>query len=497
MKYRHIVILTFTYYCMFLCVSCSKDIDAPSLPSPVGVEVAAGTTLAADQLFGIWEGTTEVGTTNANHFEQSYRIEFQSVDDGTALFSHWYVDAATTTRDSVCNVEYTYLFDGSTIEFMATRRHAGAAAIKAVHTGNNQMELYTTNEGLTTRICTLERTRGPEPAVTGVDHTLPQAGQTVTITGRNLQFVDRLFLPTASGETEVTDFTATSKQIVFTLPQTNLAPGYIRCQATDSKVSTYTPAMFCRNCVFFHDFSTHGTAAPYTGTEFENTINITQSLFDKITVVSSDNLPEGHCLSVLRSQLSTMVCPDVMLCFFGNTPTAWPEDTSLDPSTGMLRFSFGDRMQYVIDHSDGLITATSKCKEVAVEMDIYVFSNGHPVWDTGFMSFRLDKDQSKSLTQSWFAQTAAWSYEAPVSFADGWKTFTIPLSAFAVTESDLYATVGSLATYLRANKKQSVIKLLNYQLDATHAAQALDTFQFCIADMRLVPYGIPKNTALE
>ena len=99
---------------MFFC-ACNSDIEIPTLPEPENVEVASGVTLAPDQLFGIWEGSAAVGTTNANHFEQSYRVEFQSVDDAEAIFSHWYVDASSATRDSVVNVEYSYAFDGATV----------------------------------------------------------------------------------------------------------------------------------------------------------------------------------------------------------------------------------------------------------------------------------------------------------------------------------------------------------------------------------------------
>lgn len=472
--------------------SCDSDIVIPALPEPEQATIEQGVTLSADKLFGIWEGSTEVGTDNTDHFEQQYRVEFQSVDDAEAIFSHWYTDASSVVRDSVCGLEYSYTFDGSTIEMIpsTTALANGATRIKAVHTGDNRMNLYSIRDQATTTLCQLVRTSDPEPSITGVDRTLPQPGETVTLRGRNLQFVDHLYLPTASGELEVTDFSASSRQIQFTVPQADLAPGHIRMAATGAHVNIYSPVMFCHNCVFFHNFSTQGTSAPYTGTEFENTINITQSLFDKVTTVASTNLPEGHALTLASK---TIVSPDTMLCYFGNAPVAWPVDGGLDPSTGMLRFSFGDRMQYVVDHSDGLVTAESKCKELAIEMDIYVYSDGEPVWNTGFISFRLDKDQGKSLTQSWFAQTAMWDIDHPTSFADGWLTFTIPMSAFKVTESETYATLGSLMNYLKKNKKQAIIKMLNYQLDAQHPAQALDSFQFCIANMRLVPYGIPAN----
>lgn len=487
---------------MTLLTSCSKDITAPSLPSPQGDVMPQGTELSADKLFGIWQGTTSSGLTNANHFEQTYKVEFQDINDAEAVLSHWFVDAETTICDSVSNLEYTYTLNGSTILLTPKPSAAqnGAVAIQGIYTGDDNMVLFTSQtqqgaaEDAITRICTITRTGDPQPTITAVDRTLPMQGETVTLTGRNLQFVDHLYLPTEHGEIQVKDFKASSKQIQFTMPQADVTAGYVRCQATGAHVSAYTPAMFCTECVFLHNFDTKGKKNPYTGTEFENTINITQSLFDKVTVVSSNDLPDGHCLTLPSTPV---ISPDTMLCFFGNTPVAWAVDNGLDPGTGMLRFSLGDRIQYVIDHSNGLITENTKCKDAAIEMDIYVATNGTPAWNTGFMSFRLDKDQSKSLTQSWFAQTAMWDMDSPMSFKEGWKTYTIPLSAFKVTESTTYATVGNLKNYLRQNKKQTVIKLVNYQLDATHPAQAVSSFQFCLANMRLVPYGIPANKEEE
>ena len=110
--------------------ACSKDIDAPSLPAPESSVIAHGVSLDAGKLFGIWEGAVEVGTTNTNHFEQSYRIEFQCVDDAEAIFSHWFIDATSTMRDSVCNLEYTYEFDGSTIEMTPKSTAQSAGAVK-------------------------------------------------------------------------------------------------------------------------------------------------------------------------------------------------------------------------------------------------------------------------------------------------------------------------------------------------------------------------------
>ena len=480
--------MTKRYPAITLCIlaamacGCGERTAIPELPTPESDEIAAGVTLDSSRLFGIWEGGTEVGVDNTNYFEQRFRIDFQSVDDGEALISHWYTDASSSTPDSLCNLPYTYTFDGKCVELtpMTAASSLGAVPVKGVHTGGENMALYIVKDALTSSLCTLSRTGDPEPAITGVNRTMPKAGETVTFTGRNLQFVDSIFLPVAGGETEVPAFTPGSRQISFTVPEADFAPGHVRFHSSGAHVDAWSPAMFATGCVFFHDFS---------DAEFTNTINITQSRMDKITVVHSASLPSGHCL-----EGKDVPNPETMLCFFGDVPVAWAVDGGLDPGTGMLRFSFGDCIARAIAGSGGALTEKSKCKEVAIEMDIYVQSDGEPEWNTGFMSFRLDKDQGKSLTQGWFGQTAMWDMDTPVSFTDGWQTYTIPLSAFKVTESEAYSTLGGLMSFLLKNKKQCIVKLLNYQLDERHPAQALDSFQFCIADMRLVPSGIPANT---
>lgn len=476
-----------------LWTSCSKDIEAPSLPTPESVTIAEGVTLDANQLFGVWEGASQVGETSVSHFAQSYKMEFQSVDDETAVFSHWYIDAITYKRDSVYNQEYTYKFDGKTIELTPTNaaKSQGAVAIKAVHVGNNVMELYTVNESVTTKMCTLSRTGDPEPAITGVDRTLPQVGEKVTITGRNLQFVDHLYLPTATGELEVTDFEQTSKQIQFIVPEGTYQAGSIRCQATGAHLSTYSPAyMFCYDAVYMHNFYEQGTKAPYKGTEFEYSIKVGNTTpRNTVSYLKSADLPAGHSL---LSADATVLHPDSLLSFFGDEPVAWQVDGTTDPSKGYLRFSTGDRFQYVLDNCGGILTAETPCADAAIQMDIYVYSDGNPEWSTGYFSYRMDKDYS-AINNEWAGNVAPWTQESPLSFADGWLTFTIPLSQFRVTHNDGYDTLGGLISWLKKGNKQTIIKLVNYQLDDSHPAHALTSFQFNLANIRLVPYKTPAN----
>ena len=490
---------TLTTCVSLLFISCSKDIDAPSLPATESATVVQGTDISADVIFGVWEGQRlQTGTSLVNSFSQKYRLDFQSVDDAEVLYSHWYYDGRTNDLDSVKDVAYTYAYSGTGADMTPTSK--GRSIMKAVHIGNNKMELYSIQGSTVAHVCTLERVSDPEPVVTGVDRTMPQVGERITVTGRNLQFVDHVFLPLAGGgEKEITDYTQSSKQIQFTLPDGDYAHGSIRCQSTGAHVSTYSPAyMFCDDCVFFHTFSTAGGTQPYwKGTEFENTIGINNGAGDMVknaTAYASTSIPAGHSLDG-----AAVKNPDYFLTFFkGDAPRAWAVDENSDVSgdkDNCLRFSTADCFQRVLDKCGGLLTENTACKDVAIQMDVYVYSDGKPEWKTGYLSWRLNKSNTRD--NSMVGNVAMWSKGNPVSFTDGWKTFTIPLSAFTVINETGWETLGGLIGNLKKQKEPvTIIKIMNYSL-SEYPAQALESFQFNIANVRLVPYKLPSNKKEE
>jgi len=474
--------------------SCSNDLDSPVLPQPSSFILPEAKTLDADVLFGVWGKTLAQGNTNSNYFTQRYEVSFQNVEDGEAVLSHWFTDATTEIADSIVNYEYTYEFDGKYLKMAPKPAYAilGADTIRGVSVGNERVLLYTEKGARIDSICTLARTADPAPSVTSVDHTLPMVGEKVTITGRNLQFVDHVYLPTQEGEKEITTFEKGSKEISFILPDGNYAPGSIRCQSTTSHLSCYSPAyMFRNDCVFFHTFSTNGTKAPYTGTEFEYSIKSMGTLMSGANNLTFDKLPKGHSL---LSADENVKHPDAFLSLFGKTPIAsWPVASKTDDKKGYLRFSSADRFQYVINHNAlNDVRPSTPCSQLALQMDIYVSTDGEPVWNTGYISYRLNKDQS-SLNSSMLANAAMWSEDTPISFAEGWKTFTIPLSDFAVTKSSSTSTLGGLIASLKGSNLQTLLTLVNYPLDELHPAKAVSNFQFNIANIRLVPYSIPTS----
>ena len=185
--------------------------------------------------------------------------------------------------------------------------------------------------------------------------------------------------------------------------------------------------------------------------------------------------------------------PDSLLSFFGEAPVDWPLATKTDDKKGYLRFSTADRFQHVLDNCAGGLTAMTPCADAAIQMDIYVMSDGRPEWSTGYLSWRLNKDQN-SLESSMLANVAMWEKGVPASFAGGWKTLTIPLTTFsAVTSNVAMSTLGGLISSLKSSNLQTILTLVNFPLDDMHPAQELDMFQFSIADVRLVPYKTPSN----
>lgn len=468
--------------------SCSDSVDVPELPSKPSIDIPAGVELDAQKLFGVWGAQQSSGNTASTYFEQRYEISFQSVEDGEAVISHWYVDGTTEIPDSIMNLEYSYTFDGRKVSLTpnSSALLKGAVPITAVHTGSDNMILYTQNGIYADSICTLNRIGDPLPSISYVDRTLPVAGQKVTVKGRNLQFVNQIFLPSANGdEIEIVDFEKGSKEISFILPEGNYGPGSLRARSESAHVSCFSPAyMFCTPCVFFHDFDEKGTSAPYTGTEFEYTINWGWgAIKSNVSICSSDNIPEGHSLYG-----KDIINPGRMLNMFGNLPKVWNVAENTNTFGGYLRFSGGDRFQWAVDNSNGIITPRTKCMDLAIQMDIYVVCDGEPEWSTGYLSYRINKNEF-GLGSSMAANVAMWDMYTPCRFDDGWKTFTIPMSEFPVVTAT--TTISDLIGTLKKSNHQTILTIVNYPLSELHPTKNLESFQFCIADIRLVPYSTP------
>lgn len=417
--------------------SCTQDDSLPDLPSTLTEALPTGTTLPADVLFGVWSGspvTTDASSPESS-FSQTYEVEFSTVDDAEAVLSHWYTNAESESADSTLSLSYTYTCTDTQIILKptTTASAAGASRMVGVYLGNETLDLYTgTSEGVS-RVARLTRIGNPRPVVTAVDYTLPAAGDVVTITGRNLQFVDRVYFPTLTDEGEETEVEAAdmvpgSKQITVTVPEATFRRGALRLEASTSVDDCYTPPyMFATDCIY-----------------------------------------------------------SAGVTLFGEEPVAVPVATGTDNKLGYLRItSSGEAFQQALDQCGGAYTRLTLTSQLAIQMDLYVETDGEPVWRSGYISYRLNKDQN-SLTSSMVANVALWDKETPCDFTSGWKTLTIPLSSFSATTSNPELTLGSLIQQLKSANLQTILTFINYPLDSLHPAVAMNAFKMQIANIRLV-----------
>ena len=460
-KYSYILILCVLLY------GCKDSIYAPELPQPQSAALPAAVDLDAARIAGLWK--TEPA-------DNRYTAEFTAVEDGEAIISHYFTNASTTMDDSIVGLNYRFTYSKGVLLMTPSAEAVtkGATTITAVHVGNEKLELFTSNRDHTNRIATLHRVSGPQPTIVSVSKTLPFAGETVIVTGRNLQNVDKVLLPAADGWKEATAVQATSKTVQFVVPAGDYVQGALRLDVTEDGSSVLSPAyMFATKGILMHSFS---------GSEFDYTISALGKTLDHAVALSATNLPASHPLYG-----TSVVSPDSMLSFFDNAPISWPVASGPDNKKGYLRFSTGDRLNTVlaryIGEADAPFNAQTKCADLAFQLDLFVVQDNQPQWKSGYLSYRLNKDRNKTGEAS-VANLAFWSAEQPMDFTSGWQTVTIPLSAFTMTNSQ---SLEQFINTLLTGNLQTIFTFVNYELDALHPVTEVSNCQFSIANLRLVP----------
>ncbi len=484
--------ITFVLCTLSLCTlfyGCTEKLNAPELPEVESDALPEAVTIDDETASGIWKFQDE---------ESNYIMELTEPAEGIAIISHTFINATSQMRDSVMNMEYRYTLENGvfTIEPTLASKRLGASSMKAVYIGEKKMELFVVRNEAYYRICTLTRKSGVIPFIASVNKTMPQVGETVIVNGRNLGNVSKVYLPVADGWKEITSPVITGTSITFTLPAGDYVQGSVRCVSDDAHVSVYSPAyMFAKAGVMMHSFNEYGTtkADHYAGTEFEYSISDMGQLRDNVRYFASANLPAGHSLAG-----SSVLSPDSMLSFFGETPIAWPAATNADDVNrkGYLRFSIGDRLQTVLARYESMGNTTVKktmlCSDLALQMDLYVMADGEPEWNTGYISIRLDKgDNGKTSKNSYVGNVAGWEQNEPMRFDNGWQTYTIPLSSFPVTNA---LTIEQLVSKLLRENKQTLFTVMNDPFDSAHPVHDVSSFQLSIANLRLVPINTPANT---
>ncbi|GGH60060.1 hypothetical protein HNQ91_000764 [Filimonas zeae] len=306
--------------------------------------------------------------------------------------------------------------------------------------------------------------QGPAPAISGVSHSLPKAGETVEIYGTNLRDLDTVKLPgnivLLSGEFETSsDFSKLS----FTMPAAAIASaGGIYVSGANGSDYLYN-YMNRRNCIFIEKFSSDTAVSGGTGDCYQRTYNFGSSTISANQTAVLPATGTGHKNPATYRQ------------FPATAATA-----AIDATVGSFDFRTCPAATSVLRTTGGAITTASACNNLALQFDAYI-----PVeWSCGFVRFEFVKGNT-----DWRYNYAPWLVNGsvkPVKMT-GWQTISIPLSAFKALNGKTYQYLVDQAV-----SKGGYFAFINGSYtDASGKSWppvAIPNFQMSFGNFRIVPY---------
>ncbi len=275
--------------------------------------------------------------------------------------------------------------------------------------------------------------RAASPQISSISNTLPQAGETVTVYGSNLQETSKVTLPGGGEVTEITNASddESGEWFSFVMPANVTSSGSI---TTEGANGTAISAEYFnnKNCMIL-DFDGTGTQGYWSWSETGSMINA-NDLVD-------DPLVSGRgkvCQLIPKRLLETGIvagknrATEVWTAGNGNAADDW---------TNMYTY----------------IPAATLLTDVAFQFDIYVPEE----WvNTGYIQINLANNSSFTGYGSSESTSIGVGYYIPwikngsvVSFkTSGWQTVTIPFSEF-----------GKFATEISAGKSPTFQEMAEYR----------------------------------
>lgn len=295
--------------------------------------------------------------------------------------------------------------------------------------------------------------QGPAPIINDVSHSLPKAGETVTVFGTNLRDITSVILPgnitlTPSQFQLSTDFTTLS----FIMPNEAVATGGgIKVIGDNGEAVSYN--YINRNEGIFIRAFTNDANKAYS---FGNNISATSSALLPLTGAGHKN-PQ----------------------FYRQVP-AVPADAAVETTIGGFNFNPANSLNSVLQTYNGAITATTSCNSLALQFDVYI-----PVeWSSGWL--RVDFISGNT---NWRANYAPWAVSGavrPVNMT-GWRTVTMPLATFRALNNQTFG-------YFMDQTKtaSSVFSFVNGTFTdgggAVYPPKVIRGFQVSFGNFRIVPY---------
>lgn len=246
--------------------------------------------------------------------------------------------------------------------------------------------------------------RAASPSITSISHTLPLAGEQITIYGEGLHEATKVVFP---GNVEVTDGITSDdvdgEFVIVTVPAGLTESGSIFVEGANG--GAYSPAYFnCKSGVLL-DFDGNGTQGSWSWTETGSMMNASDL---ESAAIGEGNVSQGNYCAHRPARFPTLAQGKNRLT------EVWTAGNDVDDWRGQLTAS---------------IPATTPVSEVAFQFDVYVPQD----WaNTGFLKICLYNSFNGG---EWAGNTynyVPWIVEkAVVPFkTEGWTTVTIPFNKF-------------------------------------------------------------------
>lgn len=303
---------------------------------------------------------------------------------------------------------------------------------------------------------TVEITVSNSSLVSGVSHTLPKAGETIVIYGVDFLDVIRIVFP---GDVESTDFSVNEAgtEITCVVPS-GVGKGAILVEGSAGSAYSYT-YMFRDECKIVNWDWGQGY-----GGSFGAVSALSGTMSSAIPVGGNPSNPAGYRYGPNTAPPSTTTLP-----------------VSDDAAFG-FNFNPATAANALISNTGGLITGSTKCSELAMQMDFYISAP----WGSGYFQTNLkpgDDTYSGNFAPEWVTRGGGGDITMT-----GWYTATLPLGNIPALQSQ---TLDHFSSALTSNGT-FVFMNNDFTLNGTnYTAKAINNFQVFMGNFRIVPYVKP------
>jgi hypothetical protein len=255
--------------------------------------------------------------------------------------------------------------------------------------------------------------RASSPSITSVDNTLPQPGETVTVSGTNLQEITKVILPGNDSITSGIESDPDGEWFTFVMPEGITECGSITCEGANG--TAVSPAFFNDDRCYIINFDGEGVQGSWSAT------------FGPSDLVE-DPLSSGRGMCVQLIPDSYYEANGVVAAGVSNIKGWWTAGNgeSTDDWNRMTEY----------------LPATTPVTELALQFDVYV---PDPWYLTGQLEITLQNNLANygwgsagtQYSTDYINQATVWvpwldeSTGAATSYqTSSWKTITIPLTKF-------------------------------------------------------------------